>query len=132
MRTFHKITSVFLIAVLLVSSLGFTVNKMVCLKSGKTKISITHVKECCASKKNAQPILKSSCCDLKNTSFDLDDFSISQKHNAPAAATIPLIFGQNNNVRIIRSNNRSELFFADLPPPKSGRQILSCISILII
>ena len=134
MKVIYKISSIFLVIALLLSSLGFTVNKLICLKSGKTKISLTHVKNCCTTKKSAIPILKSNCCDLHNTIFNLDNFNPSQKVNTPFAVTAVLPVWQDNFIVIKSSDNDPQLFFADLPPPASlhGRQLLSFISILII
>ena len=132
MKTVQKITSVCLVVVLLLSSLGFTINKMVCLKSGKVKISLTHVKNCCPEKRSDTSTIKSNCCDLKNTTFDLDDFSSSQKVNTPIADNFVLAIWQNDFVVAMPCNNPSVLSYNDLPPPLYGRQLLSFISILII
>jgi hypothetical protein len=134
MKAIYKITSVFLVIAFLLSSLGFTVNKMICLKSGKTKISFTPVKNCCPAKKSTIPVVKANCCDLHNTAFNLDDFSASQKVNTPFAITAVLPVCQDNFSAIKFSNNNSQLFFSDLPPPASlhGRQLLSFISTLRI
>lgn len=132
MNTIQKITSVFLVIVLLLSGLGFTINKMVCLKSGKVKISLIHVKNCCSGKTSDKPTIKSNCCDLKNTTFNLDDFSSSQKTTIPFADNFVFAFWQNNLFQISKSERASILFVADLPPPLHGRQLLSFISTLII
>jgi hypothetical protein len=134
MKAVYKITSLVLVMALLLSSLGFTVNKMICLKSGKTKISFTHVKNCCPVKKSTTPIVKANCCDLQNTTFNLDDFSASQKVNTPFAVTAVLPVWQDNFIAVKFSNNNSQLFCADLSPPVSlhGRQLLSFISTLRI
>ena len=85
MKLVQKITSLFLAVVFVLSSLGFTINKMVCLKSGKTKVSLTHVKDCCPEKKSTVPVVKAQCCDIQNSSFKLTDFNPSQKQNVPAS-----------------------------------------------
>ncbi len=134
MKAIYKITAVFLVLALMLSSLGFTVNKMICLKTGKTKISFTHVKNCCPTKKLATPIIKANCCDLQNTTFSLHDFNTSQKVNTPFALATVLPVWHNNFIALNNCNKNSQLFFAHLPPPASlyGRQLLAFISILII
>lgn len=134
MKTLQKITSVFLAVIFLASSLGFTVNKMVCLKSGKTKLSLLHVKDCCPEKKYAAPVIKSDCCDITNTFFNLGDLRVSQKIQIVQPFSIQCLFisqgfASDNTHLDVRPLSFS---FADLPPPRSGRTLLSFISILII
>jgi hypothetical protein len=133
MKTLQKVTSVFLAVIFLVSSLGFTANKMVCLKSGKTKLSLVHVKDCCPEKKSSLPVVKADCCDITNTFFNLCDFQNGHKLqvNKPSViqsfCLIPDFFANKQGIL-----NQSVFSLADLPPPFSGRKILSFISILII
>jgi hypothetical protein len=133
MKTVQKTISIFLVVIFLVSSLGFTANKMVCVKSGKTKLSLVNLKDCCPEKKSSLPVFKSDCCDITNTFFNLSDFQSTQK----------LQLNKSNDVQSfylipgLQSNNyfasvQSPFSFADLPPPLSGRKLLSFISILII
>lgn len=132
MKAIKKITSVFLLVAFLLSSLGFTINKMVCLKSGKTKISLTHVKNCCPEKRSSVPTIKSNCCDLTNSSFSLDDFNSVQKNNVSAAVSGALPIWQNRFISDLHLDNTSSIAAIDLPPPLHGRKLLSFISILII
>lgn len=133
MKTIQKITSIFLCVTFLVSSMGFTVNKMVCLKNGRVKLSFTPVKSCCPEKKAAIPIIKATCCDLTNTSFNLGDSQTSQKLQISQSLFVksflrnePFSLNGNTNAKISLSH------FSDLPPPLYGRKLLSYISILII
>lgn len=132
MTTVKKITSFFLAILFLVSSLGFTINRMVCLKSGKVKVSLVHEKECCPSKRSELPVIKSKCCDIMNSYFNLGDFHESLKQNIdkPLVAEIPFNFSTFSVIPFTSSQERT-VSFADLPPP-SGRQLLSLISVLII
>lgn len=132
MKFIQKITTVFLAIVFLLSSLGFTANKMVCLKSGKIKMSLTPVKDCCHEKKSTSPHIKAQCCDLTNTSFHLNDFNSAQKNTIPAAADFILPINKYAITYENCNNHPSKLFFTDLPPPLYGRQLLSFISTLII
>lgn len=132
MKTLQKITALFLATVFILSSLGFTINKMVCLKSGKTKISLTHVKDCCSDKKSATPIVKAQCCDIHNSSFKLTDFSVAQKHDVPCSQE--LMFFSEFSFTVVPSSlqKNAVLTYSDLPPPLSGRSLLQFISILLI
>lgn len=133
MKTLQKITSVFLAVIFLVSSLGFTANKMVCLKSGKTKLSLVNVKDCCPEKETADPTVQSHCCEITNTFFNIGDiqnvqkFQINKNWDIQSFCMIP--DHPFNNLCI---TNQPRFSSADLPPPFYGRKLLSFISILII
>ncbi len=132
MKIFQKITALFLATVFVLSSLGFTINKMVCLKSGKTKISLTHVKDCCPEKKSTTPVVKAQCCDIQNSSFKLTDFSVAQKHELPCSQEL-ISFSEYSFATVPSAvQTISVLSFADLPPPLSGKSLLHFISILLI
>jgi hypothetical protein len=132
MKVVQKISSVFLAMLFLVSSLGFTVNKMVCIKSGKTKLSLVQMKDCCPENSSSIPVIKSNCCDITNTSFNLGDFQFSTKQeiSSQSYCLIPgyIYFPQQS----ICPEQSLVYSFADLPPPRSGRSLLNFISILII
>jgi hypothetical protein len=133
MKTAQKITSIFLALTFLVSSLGLTANKMVCLKSGKTKLSAFSIKDCCPEKESSLPVIKSHCCDITNTFFDLGDIQKTQKVEIGQSFTVQSLF--NNPLFVYNTSLASDKLttsFADLPPPRSGRTLLSFISILII
>jgi hypothetical protein len=132
MKLFQKITSLFLAVVFVLSSLGFTINKMVCLKSGKTKVSLTHVKDCCPEKKSTIPVVKAQCCDIQNSSFKLTDFNPSQKHNVPVSFELVSFITSSISVPNHVDSKLFVLHFADLPPPIHGRTLLNFISTLNI
>ncbi len=147
MKLFQKIASVFLAVVFLLSSLGFTVGKMVCLKSGKTKISLSSVEDCCAKakKQNANCcdeeqetttldfiIKKSDCCDISNTSLQLNDFNPSHKKELAAVEHTLFISESSFYFNTSAIENKSITSFADLPPPLHGRTLLNFISVLTI
>jgi len=128
MKLVQKITSLFLAVIFVLSSLGFTINKMVCLKSGKTKVSLTHVKDCCPEKKSTIPVVKAQCCDIQNSSFKLTDFNPSQKHEIPVSFELLSFLTNSITVRHNSTNKLAVFLFADLPPPIHGRTLLTFIS----
>lgn len=132
MKLFQKITSLFLAVVFVLSSLGFTINKMVCLKSGKTKVSLTHVKDCCPEKKSTIPVVKSLCCDIQNSSFQLTDFNTSQKHGIPSLFELASFVTNFSTTSNLVDSKSTAFLFADLPPPIYGRTLLNFISTLNI
>jgi len=131
MKVIQKITSVFLALVFLLSSLGFTVNKMTCLKSGKVRVSFVAQKDCCPEKKSSLPIIKSKCCDLSNSYFNLSDVQHSQKLSLEKqfSSIAPFFYSQ---INFSSASKMSAISYADLPPPKSGRTLLNFISVLTI
>ena len=132
MKLFQKITSLFLAVVFVLSSLGFTINKMVCLRSGKTKVSLTHLKDCCPEKKSTIPVVKAQCCDIQNSSFKLTDFNTSQKHEVPVSLELVSFLTSSISVPNYVDSKLSVFLFADLPPPIHGRTLLNFISTLNI
>lgn len=147
MKVIQKITSVFLAVLFLLSSLGFTVGKMVCLKSGKTKVSLSSVEDCCAKakKQNANccdeeqentssdfVVKKSDCCDISNTTLQLNDFNPSHKKELTAVEHTLFISESSFYFNTSVTENKSILSFADLPPPLHGRTLLNFISVLTI
>lgn len=134
MTSSHKITSLFLIIVLLLTQSGYSINRMTCLKSGKTKISFTPAKNCCADKNSDKTSIKSNCCDILNTGIQLDDFSTAFKITAPSSDIIAVLYYNVNSAELNNSISSEKYLFADLPPPwtKQGRTLLAFISTLRI
>ncbi len=133
MKVIQKITSVFLALVFLLSSLGFTLNKMTCFKSGRVKVSLVAQKDCCPERESTIPLIKSKCCDLSNTYFNLSDVQHSQKVSIEKQLFVKASF---LNYQVYNSasifSKHSVIPFADLPPPLYGRTLLNFISVLII
>ena len=152
MKTAQRITSVFLAAVFLFSSLGFTISSMVCLKSGKEKISLAKMEDCCV--KIAEPVApekdacceekesslpekiisieKGNCCDINSYTFNLNDFQNSQKVSLEQPIAISSFFFIPDLFTSERIENKLVYNSTDLPPPLYGRTLLNFISILTI
>lgn len=133
MNILHKIIPYFIIVAVLSSSLGYTANKMVCLKSGKTKLSFLHINDCCPKKETNSSTIKSNCCDIVNSSFSLEKYTVTENVNLSELAvyTLPVdlfLFSaeapSNNSLRLTPTHKSSSPLF--------GRKLLSIISILII
>src|SRR6476646_2041455 len=131
MKTVQKLTSVFLAAIFLVSSLGFTANKMVCLKSGKVKHSLVQMKSCCPERNSLRPVIKSDCCDIVNTYFNIGDLHHSHRQFIVPSASLLFYSSDPYLSRNLNNFQQERLFYsyADLPPPECGRSVLSLISI---
>ncbi len=133
MKTIKKIVAVFLALIFLTSSLGFTVNKMVCAKSGETKFSLSAIKNCCANKKSTYPVLKKQCCKITNTYFHLSNFQNNQKVRIDHSFAIQKISVRTLfSIKLLSALNSEYSIFANNPPHLHGRQLLSFISVLTI
>ena len=152
MKAIQKITSVFLATVFLFSSLGFTISSMVCLKSGKGKISLSVIEDCCVKNQTASVakkvccaheeeldlpeglavIKKGECCDISNYTFNLNDFQSSQKQALEQPAISQSLFYSSQLILSIVSENKLAFQYSDLPPPLYGRTLLNFISTLTI
>ncbi|MDQ3047502.1 MAG: hypothetical protein M3R27_08155 [Bacteroidota bacterium] len=117
-------------SVFLLSSLGLTVNKMICLESGNQKVSLTPLQDCCPENENDLASVESDCCDIQNSSFHLNDFQPSQEFsNQTFAKALPVSFVYNTPDTDI---HKEILSYTDLPPPLHGRALLRFISVLTI
>lgn len=132
MKPLQKITSVFLIAAVLLFSIGLSTNKMVCLKSGKTKVSINHVEDCCKENKSATTTIKSNCCDITNAFLGLDDFSVTEINTIQSPDVSNALVVQNYFDVTDYKNTISPLFSGGSSPPLYGRTLLTFISTFII
>ena len=131
MKLFQKITALFLCLFMLAFSLGFTINKMVCLKSGKVKIALTPIKECCSKKNSSKTIIKTHCCDLSSFSFELNKYNPTQQQSVvfPTDFTLPFY----TNVHVTNFIVDEYPFLSsNLPPPIIGKKRLTLLSTFII
>lgn len=153
MKPLQKITSVFLATIFLFSSLGFTISSMVCLESGKGKVSLAIIEDCCINK--AEPVLaekdaccehveelslpielavikKGECCDINNFSLELNDFQNAKKISLEQPTISDTFYSTSKIISSIVSENELAFQYSDLPPPLYGRTLLNFISTLTI
>jgi hypothetical protein len=131
MKFISKHISVFLAVVFLLSSLGFTANRMICLKSGKQKISLIPINDCCKKTTLGKHSVKSKCCDINNNEFQLSDFrSVEKTETIPIKLhlfELPFFLVQHSNV----STEYVYIFFPP-PPLLFGKIYIHFISTLLI
>jgi len=153
MKAAQKITSAFLAFVFLFSSLGITISSMVCLKSGKGKVSFSYIEDCCAKTKtpavakavccddaSSKPGLpetnfilkKADCCDISNITIKLKDFQKTERSIAEQPVILHSLFYTTQALNASKAEHAFDFQYADLPPPLSGRVLLNHISTLII
>jgi hypothetical protein len=140
-KIFKKITAVFLASVFLLSSMSFTISSMVCLKSGKGKVSLSLIEDCC-KKKNEEKccdeindrssdktyIGKGDCCAISNLSIQLHDFNPSKKIAVEQPVLENILFFSPVPFSSFSSSQKLPYQLADLPPPYHGRALLNFIS----
>ena len=145
MKVLQKIASVFLASIFLFSSLGFTISSMVCLKSGKGKISLAKIEDCCSKKveqvvsdkdscceEELAVIKKGHCCDINSYTFSLNDFQNSQKLSVEKTFFLQSFFFAPETFTFKQVENKLAFQYSDLPPPLYGRTLLNFISTLTI
>jgi hypothetical protein len=132
MKLFRKITSVLLAVVFLLSSMSFTISSMVCLKSGKGKVSLSVLKDCCGKKElpsTGTYFTKGSCCKISNLFIKLHDFNPSVKISVGQPLVAHDFLNLFSLTPCILASSEATFHCADLPPPCHGRTLLSFISI---
>ena len=132
-------TSVFhflLAVIILVSGMSFTVKKMVCLSSGNVQVGLYSLDGCCGDEEEGScedPKLDSKCCDYSSEVFDLDKEIVFKSSSFKQADLTLLQFAPVPYPGLRSQVQQAPHFtYADLPPPLSGRKLLSFIGILTI
>ena len=127
--------SLFLGLFLLMLSMGLTLNKMVCLSSGKVKVSLLDIKQCGPEEnENAcHSALKSKCCDITSSFLHIDIPSVVFYSFIKITGVDVLFTGYIFNIfKIGVSLSLTSFLFSDLPPPLKGKDFLNFIQILRI
>ncbi len=127
---------------------------MVCIKSGKGKVSFAMIEDCCSKNTERAAVItkpvccddekelqlsdrsatinKGECCDITNFTYKLNDFQNSQQLFIGLPTVLNSIFLSSDLSPVFSSENKLPFHASDLPPPPFGRNLLSIISILII
>lgn len=132
MKLFSKISSLILTVLFLVSTLGLTLNKMVCQKSGKTKLSLTAIKNCCKEQNSNCFVIKKKCCTITNNTFNLGDFQITQKLKVERSLGFLAPSVRSNMIVKAVILTQTKIYILEKPPALYGRQLLFFISTLTI
>jgi len=143
MNTIKKISILFLTAVFLASGMGITIGSMICLESGKGKVSFSLMEDCCGKKAEnccdedpAAPsnslysFEKGECCAISNLSIKLTEFSSAKKVQFEQPVLDVPFFVAQRIPSDLAAAQRPSTVFNDLPSPYHGRTLLNHISIL--
>jgi hypothetical protein len=130
-KTIQHSLSVFLAAVVLTSSSGLFLNKMVCLMSGKSMLSFSSFDACY---ENPDEELASKCCDFSQLLLTM---KIDANGNGQHFSLKPLAYFLPVKHDLSRESFRFALksvpyHFADLPPPKSTAAQLALFQVYLI
>lgn len=133
MKSSIKLVLVTLLSTLiLLSTGGFSLAKMICLKSGYTSISLNTPEDCCKDKEQHTPFsIKAKCCDISTMNIDALHYLASTQQKAVCHSTIavlqtPIAFTQLNTQFVFSSSNpvRSDHFPASPPIRISTKSFL--------
>jgi hypothetical protein len=120
-----------MLAILFVSSSGFTLFSHFCFMEGDRSVSTSKIESCCdLEEEQTGAELKSNCCQEQTNLIKLGYFTSGQRVVNDDQAMVyfePLMLFEANNTK----PQTTEVVRA-LPPPKSGRTILTDIHILRI
>lgn len=134
-KAYASIFHTLLAVTVLISGMSFTVKKMVCLSSGDVQVGLYSLDGCCGEEEDfcEDSQVEEKCCEYSTQVLDLDK-DITIKESSLKQLDLSLL--QFSPIYIfslqVRSQKTPRFSFADLPPPLSGRQLLSFISALVI
>lgn len=94
MRENFKIASVYLLTLfMLISTVGFSINKMICLNSGKTTVAVFDDVKCPGYEEQSQEGIDERCCDFLSKYVQVDYFSTDKPVKIPEfkLALVPVL-----------------------------------------
>ncbi|MFI5171942.1 MAG: hypothetical protein ACHQFW_06100 [Chitinophagales bacterium] len=118
-------------AILFAASTGFTLFSHICFMDGERKVSTQKITSCCTHEiKPAKAEISSNCCkdESQFLKFDYQGMQRAGQDHADFTLIAAYTFTSSK----ILSAPESFLQLIDLPPPKSGRDILSSIQVFRI
>ncbi|MEW6467477.1 MAG: hypothetical protein AB1458_01055 [Bacteroidota bacterium] len=126
---------------ILLGSVGLSIGKMVCPKSGKAIIALGQPEDCCDTKpepkkekdcckrENKPAHAEKDCCDISSVEIKLDRYTSAKKAEPPVVseAELPPSISAEKQVSLFPA-----LLYAydtsEAPPRPSGRSLLTIIS----
>ena len=123
---FKYFTSFSLILILLVSTLQFSLYKMECLVSGKTKISLAEFDACNTNPKNDCSFSEKCCC-FHEMNFDFN-FETNLKNQSFKVLKNPIVVEPLITVAKTTKKNTPPFLYANLPPP-GGMELLKRVQV---
>jgi hypothetical protein len=136
MKNIAKISSILLLSLLmLTSSMGISINKMICLSSGKVKVALWELKDCCPEEEEENsnlPGFQARCCDFFSEYVQVDFLSMENNFQLKLIKSFftPILSLFCQYFSLFTAN--SSEFYGDIPPPVHGISLLKLISVFRI
>jgi hypothetical protein len=116
---------------MLISTVGFSINKMICLSSGKVKVAVLKDVKCGGEDEGHTEGIDERCCDFHSEYVQVDFLSAEKplKLAPMQAAILTCAFGfacKNLPTEALGYN------YSNAPPPFSGTSLLKLISVFRI
>ena len=115
-----------MVVVLLTSTIGISINKMECLKSGITKFSLSEFEDCNPSQEPCS--YEERCCDFHKITLDLEYESTVKAEWFQLSAVPSDIFNLSLSLESIFQVRSDYNFYTNLPPP-SGFDLLKIVQV---
>jgi hypothetical protein len=124
----------FLMALLvLISTSGATINKMECLKTGKVKVSLFDIKNCCTQDNSATNTIQSKCCNYSVSYLKVETNTTLEKENFTGKFALTFLAHFTISFFSLSPQKVNEAFFStSLPPLFSGKSLLQSIQVFRI
>ncbi len=121
----NKILAAWMVIVVFAVTTGFNLFSHICLMGGDHEISTTEIASCCSLQPKASDFqLNTKCCDDEIQFIKLDFTTIVTKFQAQSE-NLPLIAFYSDDLMDVVDEHQTNLIYNNLPPPKSGREILT-------
>ena len=133
-QLFRYVQSGLLSIILLLTGNGFTINRMECLHSGKSNVTIGRPASCCPQEEEGTCSLKRKCCRVETTVCQSNTFSIQdKKENRPVTQQPDFcLFYATVSCRLSSLTHSPSTAAFPLKPPLSGKDLSIKISVLLI
>lgn len=130
-RIVKHFSALLMLAIVFATSTGFTMFSHMCFMDGKQEVSTQKIESCCThDEQSTGATFKGSCCEDETNFYKLD-YTASVQRISAVDFSIVLI-----DLFNFKINPEAETFVAlsnkSLPPPKSGREILTNIQVFRI
>jgi len=123
-------TSFFLILILLVSSLQFSIYKMECLISGNVTVSLQNLEDCDTEEEESCTV-SNQCCSFHQVDLNFDYASIHHHTPINTFSLLPLLIPSS----ILSHHETVTITYShfDVPPPiTSGKELIQAIQVFRI
>ena len=105
-----------MVALTLSGSVGFSLHKMICLHSGKQKVSFSAV-DCCSANNTQKETFRNKCCEFEVFSLSLNDFAPLKEFVIKDHVSFSIDGFKRTRTDLRAYDVHFQLFDQNLPPP---------------